>query len=234
MPLHASSRIAAAIVRIGVGVRGVAAHDAGIALHAGMHTEMFDAAIIAVGPHQLAATIGTEAAGQTAWCGRLAQVRALAYESITTIYIGFAAPVRFAIPMLRLDDAPGQWAFDRSAALDGRLVRGAQSLVAVVISASGPHDALDQSTLAAQAEAQLRRLTPQLPAVAWTRVVAERRATYACTPAIRRPEPGRVSLGVYLAGDYTDSEFPATLEAATRSGVAAARALIADRRALPR
>jgi monoamine oxidase len=60
-------------------------------------------------------------------------------------------------------------------------------------------------------------------------VVAERRATYACTPALPRPTPGRIAPGVYLAGDYTDPEFPATLEAATRSGVAAARALIADR-----
>ena len=222
------------IVRIGAGVRGVARGDAGIALQIGTQTEIFDAVIVAVGPHQLAATIGTEASGQSAWCERLAQVRGLAYESITTIYIGFSAPVPFASPMLRLDDAPGQWAFDRSTALDGRSARGARSLVAVVISASGPHDTLDQSTLAAQAEAQLRRLAPGLPAVVWTRIVAERRATYSCTPALSRPAPGRVSPGVYLAGDYTDSEFPATLEAATRSGVAAARALIADRRALPR
>jgi hydroxysqualene dehydroxylase len=38
-----------------------------------------------------------------------------------------------------------------------------------------------------------------------------------------------VSPGIYLAGDYTDADFPATLEAATRSGVTAARALIDDR-----
>jgi uncharacterized protein with NAD-binding domain and iron-sulfur cluster len=61
-------------------------------------------------------------------------------------------------------------------------------------------------------------------------VIAERRATYACVPALPRPEAGRVAPGVFLAGDYTDGEFPATLEAATRSGVTAARAVIADRR----
>jgi squalene-associated FAD-dependent desaturase len=220
-------------VRVGASVGGVARCAAGIALRVGKDTEVFGAAVVAVGPHQLAATIGVEAAGEPAWGERLAQVGALAYESITTIYIGFAAPVPFAIPMLRLDDSPGQWAFDRSAALGRGSARGAQNLVAVVISAGGPHDALEQSTLAAQAEAQLRRLAPGLPAVAWTRVFAERRATYACTPALARPAAGRVSPGVYLAGDYTDSEFPATLEAATRSGVAAARALIADRRRAP-
>ena len=98
----------------------------------------------------------------------------------------------------------------------------------MVISAGGPHDALDHATLAAIVESQLRRLAPDLPATVFSRVIAERRATYACTPGLARPAAGRVGRGVYLAGDYTDPVFPATLEAATRSGVAAARALIAD------
>jgi monoamine oxidase len=33
--------------------------------------------------------------------------------------------------------------------------------------------------------------------------------------------------GLYLAGDYTASDYPATLEAAVRSGVACARAVLA-------
>jgi hypothetical protein len=59
-------------------------------------------------------------------------------------------------------------------------------------------------------------------------VIAERRATYACTPGLQRPAPGRIRPRVYLAGDYTDPHLPATLEAATRSGVVASRSLIAD------
>jgi len=78
------------------------------------------------------------------------------------------------------------------------------------------------------AVAQLRRLAPDLPAIVFSQVIAERRATYACTPGLARPAAGRLAPGVYLAGDYTDAEFPATLEAATRSGVASARTLIAD------
>ncbi len=130
---------------------------------------------------------------------------------------------------MRLDDAPGQWVFDRSAALAPSAPEGARSLVAVVISTSGPHDAKDQSTLAAEADAQLRRLAGQWPLPVWSRVIAERRATYACTPHATRPAAGRVAPRLYLAGDYTDTELPATLEAATRSGVVAARALLADR-----
>ncbi|HYQ98563.1 MAG TPA: FAD-dependent oxidoreductase, partial [Casimicrobiaceae bacterium] len=125
-------------------------------------------------------------------------------------------------------DAPGQWVFDRSGALGPRPPAGARALLAVVISTSGPHDAQDRGALAAEADAQLRRLAGQWPLPVWSRVIAERRATYACTPRAVRPAAGRVGPGLYLAGDYTDAELPATLEAATRSGVAAAAAVLAD------
>ncbi len=182
-----------------------------------------------MGPHQLAATLGPDARLDSAWRATLAQVAAFTYESITTIYLALSGRVPFAVPMLRLDDAPGQWAFDRSAALTNNAAPGAASLIAVVISAGGPHDALDHATLYREAEEQLRRCAPELPPVVWSQVVVEKRATYACTPALSRPAHGHVARGVYLAGDYTDPELPATLEAATRSGVAAARALLADR-----
>jgi len=47
-------------------------------------------------------------------------------------------------------------------------------------------------------------------------------------PSGTHPAGGRLSGRIYLAGDYTYPAFPATLEAAVRSGVAAARAVIAD------
>jgi len=39
----------------------------------------------------------------------------------------------------------------------------------------------------------------------------------------------RLAAGVYVAGDYMDPDYPATLEAAVRSGVAAAQAVLMDR-----
>ncbi len=216
------------VVRNGVAVRLIGRTGDAVALRIGADAATFAAAIVAVGPHQLATTVAAAAASEDTWRAPLALVGAFAYESITTIYLGFAGRVAFGVPMLRLDDAPGHWAFDRSAALRSGATGGAESLIAVVISAGGPHDGLDHGTLAAMVESQLRRLAPDLPATAFAHVIAERRATYACTPGLARPAGGRVGRGVYLAGDYTDPVFPATLEAATRSGVAAARALIAD------
>ena len=216
-------------IRAGVAVRGIMRRDDGVALNLDGNDEVFDAAIVAVAPHQLSATIGVGAQHDVAWREPLELVAALTWESITTVYLAYAETTSLPLPIMRLDDAPGQWVFDRSAALPPAAPEGARGLVAVVISTSGPHDGKDQPTLAAEADAQLRRLAGQWPLPVWSRVIAERRATYACTPTAIRPIAGRVAPGLYLAGDYTDAELPATLEAATRSGVAAARALLADR-----
>jgi hydroxysqualene dehydroxylase len=217
-------------IRTGVAVRRIVREQRGIALNLDGNDEIFDAAIIAVAPHQLAATIGDGARADDAWREPLAQVAALSWESITTIYLAYADAVALPLPIMRLDDAPGQWVFDRTSALPPSAPEGARGLVAVVISTSGPHDAQDQSALATLADAQLRKLAGHWPLPVWSRVIAERRATYACVPGAARPPAGRVAPGLYLAGDYTDAELPATLEAATRTGVVAARAFLADQR----
>ena len=215
-------------VRCGVSVRGIANEGHHVSLGIGTAAERFRAAIVAVGPHQLAPTLGDNRNLPPGLAQHLDRTAAFAYESITTIYLGLTRRIPFAAPMLRLDDAPGQWAFDRSGAIAGGAPPGTSSVVAVVISASGPHDGLDHRTLAAKVEAQLRRRMSDLPAITFSRVIAERRATFACAPGLARPAGGRVGDALYVAGDYCDAELPATLEAATRSGVAAAREVIAD------
>nr|MBP7665902.1 FAD-dependent oxidoreductase [Burkholderiaceae bacterium] len=49
----------------------------------------------------------------------------------------------------------------------------------------------------------------------------ERRATFACTPALVRP-PMQIAPGLLAAGDHVQGPYPATLEGAVRSGIAAA------------
>lgn len=214
------------LVRTGAAVRGLRSGDGRVALTLAGQDEVFAAAIVAVGPHQLASTLDPEAARVPGCARTLASLAAFRYESITTVNLAFAGPVAMRCRVERLDDAPGQWVFDRSAALTSGA--GEQSLLSVVISAHGPHDAMDHATLATVVLAQLRRLAPNLPPLAWSRVIAERRATYACTPGLERPAAGRIAPRLYLAGDYTDPGLPATIEAAVRTGVRAAEALLAD------
>ncbi len=57
-----------------------------------------------------------------------------------------------------------------------------------------------------------------------TRIIKEKRATLAQTPAMLRLRPGPRSrwTNLALAGDWTDTGYPATIDSAVRSGVAAA------------
>jgi uncharacterized protein with NAD-binding domain and iron-sulfur cluster len=57
------------------------------------------------------------------------------------------------------------------------------------------------------------------------RVIKERRATFAQTPAslARRPPARTRWRNLLLAGDWTDTGYPATIESAVRSGRTAAR-----------
>lgn len=59
------------------------------------------------------------------------------------------------------------------------------------------------------------------------RIVKEKRATFAATPAQLRRRPGPVTAhhNLFLAGDWTDTGWPSTIEGAIRSGFAAAQAI---------
>ena len=59
--------------------------------------------------------------------------------------------------------------------------------------------------------------------------LVEKRATFACTPALQRPGLA-IGPGLWACGDYVEGPFPATLEGAVRSGVAAAQQAHAARR----
>lgn len=60
----------------------------------------------------------------------------------------------------------------------------------------------------------------------WGKAVKEKRATFAATPEFEkcRPNAGLLSDGVVLAGDFTNTQWPATMEGAVRSGLEAAKA----------
>jgi squalene-associated FAD-dependent desaturase len=159
--------------------------------------------IVAVGPHQLKNLFPELADDFT-------------YQPIYTCYLQYPEHVRLDFPMLGLADGLVQWVFDRGALL------GERGRLACVISAQGDHQQMTQDEVAERCERELRSAFPSLPAPLWTRVIAEKRATISCTLGLKRPEVGSATTGVVLAGDYTDPEYPPTLEAAVRSGVRAA------------
>lgn len=156
----------------------------------------------------------------------LAATLDFSYQPITTCYLQYASDVRLPAPMLALVDEPalqhwGQFVFDR-----GQLDADQAGLLAVVVSASG--DALAEGAeMLEKAIAQQLATVFKMPALAtpsWAKVMTEKRATFDCVPALQRPPNATAHEGLWLAGDYTAGDYPATIEGAVRSGIAAAAA----------
>ncbi len=122
---------------------------------------------------------------------------------------------------------PVQWVFDRthSSGLNG----GGQYLA---VSQSAAQDEIDApvAELRARYLPELERLLPAArgAVVRDFFVTRERTATFAPTPGVGRLRPGaRTNVpGLYLAGAWTATGWPATMESAVRSGISAAGAAL--------
>jgi len=214
----AACRHLGARVRLGTRVTDLQDTESGWTLAGDGWSEDFDRVIWATAASHAASTIGAatgESASSTARRDWAAQTRQLDFTAITTVY-AWAPDARLPAPMLALrnsPDAPAQFAFDR-----GQLRPddpSAQGVLAFVVSASeGERDELQQRVLA-QAGQQLG--LPNLQAI---QTVVEKRATFSCTPALKRPATA-IAPGLWAAGDYIDGPYPATIEGAVRSGLAA-------------
>lgn len=204
-------------VLLGQTVRGISTGSDGIALRIDgeLRPERYAGVAIATAPYHASALLADlpEAAPEKS------RIDALAWEPIVTAYLAYPPEVRLPAPMIGLSGGLGQWAFDR-----GQL-GGAHGLLAVVISASGRHRALQRDDLAQALHGQLVAILPGLPTPLWTQVIAEKRATFSCRPGLSRPSVQTGIDGLFLCGDYTQSPYPATLESAVRSGVACAQAI---------
>jgi hydroxysqualene dehydroxylase len=103
--------------------------------------------------------------------------------------------------------------------------------ISVTVSGADRMLDLDRATLARELWADVARvhgLSPEPPP--W-QILKERRATFAATPEQARKRPGARTAwtNLILAGDWTDTGLPATIEGALRSGFRAADLVLAQR-----
>lgn len=213
-------------LRLSLRVRGLRKHADGWEILSGApgaasdHSaagERFAAVVLAVPPQHLRHLL----AGRPEHAGLCAQIAAYDYEPIGTAYLFYDTARRLPRPMLGMPGPLGQWVFDRGQA------GGNPGVLACVLSAGGEWDALDDATLSTRLHEELCALLGPQPPPGEHFVIRERRAAFSCRPLLRRPGTLTAEPGLLLAGDHTWADYPATLEGAVRSGVAAARSLLA-------
>ncbi|MCP3852445.1 MAG: NAD(P)-binding protein [Gammaproteobacteria bacterium] len=143
------------------------------------------------------------------------------YEPICTVYLQYTPSIRLPKAMIGLFGTMAQWAIDRS-------VCNQPGLIAVVISGPGEHIKMQHKQLANTVHNELSKCTNDRPQLQGFQVITEKRATFSCQTNIdqQRPENTTSCKGLYLAGDYTDTHYPATLEGAIRSGEESAQKII--------
>ena len=188
--------------------------------------QVFDRVVLACPPGEAARLVEGVPEALPALHTWAAQARALRFTAISTVYAYSPTVARqpLALPMLALRctaEWPAQFVFDKgqtsAAHHDDALVP--PGVLAFVVSAStGSRDWLEQH-ISAQAAAQLGLHDLQV-----LQTVVEKRATFACTPALVRP-PMDIAPGLRACGDYVAGPYPATLEGAVRSGLAAGSGL---------
>jgi len=206
-------------VLTGQRVTGIDESESGFIVHCADGGHAFSHVVCALPPYHAGAfLIGISALAEVAEA-----VERLAYQPIYSVYLCYPGERRLPAPMLGFESALLQWAFDRG------VIGGQQGVIGVVISAEGPHQDLAHDQLAHLVHQELQQQLGLLPEPMWHRVIAEKRATFACTPGLKRPESRTPLRNFLLAGDYVASDYPGTLESAVRSGIACARMILEKR-----
>ncbi|WP_346054471.1 hydroxysqualene dehydroxylase HpnE [Amycolatopsis dongchuanensis] len=221
-PAKARLTEAGAQVLLGTKVTGLAREDGRWRITAGETELTADRVVVALPPEVAERLLPPGALSlPEGWAKRLGS------SPIVNAHVVFDREV-LDEPFFAAVDSPLQWVFDRTSQSG---VDGGQYLA---VSLSAADDLIDVPVREIR-ERILPALRQVVPAAATAGVrdffvTRERTATFRPAPgsAALRPGPVTAAEGVVLAGAWTATGWPATMEGAVRSGEAAASALIAS------
>jgi squalene-associated FAD-dependent desaturase len=187
----------------------------------------FDAdAVIAAVPHEIARDLLPSGAVPNQ--DRLGDLGASAIVDVHLVFDRKVTPW----PLMAAVHSPVQWVFDRTASSGLGSQAGGPQYVAVSVSAADDLLGRRPDDLVAWITAEFGRLLPEAigARVVDSLVTKERAATFRARPgtAALRPGPRTAWPGLAVAGAWTDTGWPATMEGAVRSGRAAAGACLAS------
>ncbi len=215
----AESLIAAAGGRVLLGAGVDSLDERGATTADGTHFEA-DAVICAVPVERVNRIV---AADLRARDRRFALLEKFTHSPILGVHLTFDRSILPNQPHAVLVDRPTQWLFRKDA--EGRSIHA-------VISAADAWIALDEEEIGRRVLADILACLPAAqganpPKLLTVRAVKEKLATFAPTPGLQSLRPSATGASsLILAGDYTDTGWPATMEGATRSGYAAAAAAL--------
>lgn len=153
-------------------------------------------------------------------------LRNLETSPITSVHLWYDRPV-MRLPHVVLVDCLGQWVFGRGEVAPG------EHYLQVVVSAARMFRGMGQEEVQRRIVEELARLFPRARAarVLRVRVVTEHAATFSAVPGVDKWRPNQASPipNLFVAGDWTATGWPATMEGAVRSGYLAAEAILARR-----
>jgi squalene-associated FAD-dependent desaturase len=149
-------------------------------------------------------------------------LRQLETSPITSVHVWFDRP-GLQLPHVVLVDGVGQWVFNRGQT-------GGEHYLQVVVSAARHFRGLGHDEVERRVVEELCSLFPTLrqARLCRSRVITEHAATFSAVPGVDRWRPAQVSPvdNLFVAGDWTATGWPATMEGAVRSGYLAAESLL--------
>jgi squalene-associated FAD-dependent desaturase len=155
-----------------------------------------------------------------------AALRHLETSPITSVHLWYNRAIT-ELPHVVFVGCVGQWLFNRGETAPG------EHYVQVVVSAARSFRGLGHDEVRRRIVEELARLFPAAAGatVVRARVVTEHAATFSAVPGVDRWRPAQPTpiANLFLAGDWTATGWPATMEGAVRSGYLAAEALLARR-----
>jgi len=179
-----------------------------------------DGLVLAVPPDQAGALAGPLLSEAQHWSG-------LGGSPIVNVHVVYDRPVT-DLPFAAVVNSPVQWVFDKTVQAG---VRGGQYL-AVSLSAADDYIDMPVARLRELFLPALEQVFPSAEAATITDffVTRERRATFRQAPGTAALRPGSATgvPGLVLAGAWTDTGWPDTMEGAVRSGHTAVQELTRD------
>jgi len=161
-------------------------------------------------------------------CGQLEKIASrigkLRSLPISTLYLRYPRSVSLGRDFIGFQGCHTQWLFDREK------LTGDSGVLAAVISGPGEHMAMSVEKLTKLLINEIAEQYPELPHPVETKLIREKLATIASSAGINkiRVKNKTPVKGLWIAGDYTDTGYPSTLEGAVRSGLRCAESIIRE------